>query len=322
MIINILDEGKNVFNTEILALEKTRDALDQTFVNIVKLITKCKGKVIVTGMGKPGHIAAKLAATFASLGTPSFHLHPAEAMHGDLGMVAPNDIVIAISYSGESDEIVKILPNIKMIGAILIGITGNGESTLAHASDYVQVLPKFDEACYLGLAPTSSTTSVLCYGDALAVVASGIYEFRDIDFGKYHPAGSLGKRIILKVKDLMNSGANNAIIKENSDLKDAIVELSRKGLGVVCIVDEDEQLKGIITDGDLRRQLEKGADIYNLNVSEVMNKNPITITENQLAVDALNIMRNNNITCIPVVKDNILVGTLRLQTIISIGIVA
>lgn len=209
-----------------------------------------------------------------------------------------------------------------MIGAILIGITGNGESTLAHASDYVQVLPKFDEACYLGLAPTSSTTSVLCYGDALAVVASGIYGFRDIDFGKYHPAGSLGKRIILKVKDLMNSGANNAIIKENSDLKDAIVELSRKGLGVVCIVDEDEQLKGIITDGDLRRQLEKGADIYNLNVSEVMNKNPITITENQLAVDALNIMRNNNITCIPVVKDNILVGTLRLQTIISIGIVA
>lgn len=322
MITNILDEGKNVFNTEILALEKTRDALDQTFVNIVKLITKCEGKVIVTGMGKPGHIAAKLAATFASLGTPSFHLHPAEAMHGDLGMVAPNDIVIAISYSGESDEIVKILPNIKMIGAILIGITGNGESTLAHASDYVQVLPKFDEACYLGLAPTSSTTSVLCYGDALAVVASGIYGFRDIDFGKYHPAGSLGKRIILKVKDLMNSGANNAIIKENSDLKDAIVELSRKGLGVVCIVDEDEQLKGIITDGDLRRQLEKGADIYNLNVSEVMNKNPITITENQLAVDALNIMRNNNITCIPVVKDNILVGTLRLQTIISIGIVA
>ena len=322
MITNILDEGKNVFNTEILALEKTRDALDQTFVNIVKLITKCEGKVIVTGMGKPGHIAAKLAATFASLGTPSFHLHPAEAMHGDLGMVAPNDIVIAISYSGESDEIVKILPNIKMIGAILIGITGNGESTLAHASDYVQVLRKFDEACYVGLAPTSSTTSVLCYGDALAVVASGIYGFRDIDFGKYHPAGSLGKRIILKVKDLMNSGANNAIIKENSDLKDAIVELSRKGLGVVCIVDEDEQLKGIITDGDLRRQLEKGADIYNLNVSEVMNKNPITITENQLAVDALNIMRNNNITCIPVVKDNILVGTLRLQTIISIGIVA
>ena len=194
-----LAEGRRVFDIEIQALEKTRDALDNTFVKILDLVTKCTGKVIITGMGKPGHIAAKLAATFASLGTPSFSLHPGEAMHGDLGMICDNDIVIVISYSGESDEIVKILPNIKMIGSILVGITGNANSTLAHASDIVQVLPKFEEACYLGLAPTSSTTVALCYGDALAIVASGIYGFRDVDFGRYHPAGALGKKLILKV---------------------------------------------------------------------------------------------------------------------------
>ena len=180
-----LTEAHRVFDIEINALGKTRDTLDETFVQILDLITGCKGKVIITGMGKPGHIGSKIAATFASLGTPSFFLHPGEAMHGDLGMISSNDVVIAISYSGESDEIVRILPNIKMIGATLVGITGNAKSTLAQAADVVQVLPEFKEACYLGLAPTSSTTSVLCYGDALAVVASGIYGFKDADFGKF-----------------------------------------------------------------------------------------------------------------------------------------
>ena len=198
--MNKLLEGKKVFEIEIEALNRTKDALDETFVAILDLITSCKGKVIVTGMGKPGHIAKKLAATFASLGTPAFCLHPGEAMHGDLGMIAENDIVIAISYSGESDEIVKILPNIKLIGAKLVGITGNANSTLAKYSDIVQVFPNFDEACYLGLAPTSSTTVTLCYGDALAVVASGVYGFQKSDFGKFHPAGTLGKKLILKVK--------------------------------------------------------------------------------------------------------------------------
>ena len=186
-----LAEARRVFDIEIGALEKTKEVLNDTFVQILDLITNCTGKVIVTGMGKPGHIGTKIAATFASLGTPSFFLHPGEAMHGDLGMISANDVVVAISYSGESDEIVHILPNIKMIGATLVGITGNEKSSLAEASDIVQVLPKFNEACYLGLAPTSSTTTVLCYGDALAVVASGIYGFKDVDFGKFHPAGSL-----------------------------------------------------------------------------------------------------------------------------------
>ena len=167
--MNKLAEGKRIFDIEIEALQKTRDALDNTFVQILDLVVECHGKVIITGIGKSGHIAAKIAATFASLGTPSFRLHPAEAMHGDLGMISANDVVIAISFSGESDLIVKILPNIRIIGATLVGLTSNSASTLAQASDIVQILPKIDEACYLGLAPTSSTTSVLCYGDALAV---------------------------------------------------------------------------------------------------------------------------------------------------------
>lgn len=316
-----LAEGKRVFNVEIKALEKTRDFLDDTFVQILDYVTNCKGKVIITGMGKPGHIAAKLAATFASLGTPSFCLHPAEAMHGDLGMVSANDIVIAISYSGESDEIVKILPNIKMIGAVLIGITGNPNSTLAKNSDVVQVLPEFDEACYLGLAPTSSTTAVLCYGDALAVVASGIYGFKDIDFGKFHPAGSLGKKLILKVKDLMETGDENAVVHIKVPLKDAIIELSKKGLGAVSVVDDFGKLLGIITDGDLRRQLEKGSDIYSMKVEEIMSTNPFTINGDKLAVEALNLMKERNISCLVVVNDGIAEGTIRIQDIIGVGIV-
>lgn len=316
-----LAEGKRVFDIEIEALQKTRDALDDTFVQILDLVVGCEGKVIITGMGKPGHIAAKLAATFASLGTPSFRLHPAEAMHGDLGMVSANDVVIAISFSGESDEIVKILPSIKMIGATLVGITGNPNSTLAQTSNIVQVLPKFDEACFLGLAPTSSTTSILCYGDALAVVASGIYGFKDADFGKFHPAGLLGKKLILKVDDLMAKGTANAKVHVNVTLKDAIVELSKKGLGVVSIVNDKDDLLGVITDGDLRRQLEKGADIYSLQVEDIMTKTPTTISTGKLAVDALNILKKKNISCMPVIEGNKEMGTIRLQDIIGVGIV-
>lgn len=314
-------EAKKVFDTEITALEKTRDALDDTFLQILDLVVNCKGKVIITGMGKPGHIAAKLAATFSSLGTPSFRLHPAEAMHGDLGMVSSNDVVIAISFSGESDEIVKILPNIKMIGATLVGITGNPNSTLAKASDVVQVLPKFEEACYLGLAPTSSTTAVLCYGDALAVVASGIYGFKDVDFGKFHPAGSLGKKLILKVDDLMAKEEKNAKVHISVPLKDAIIELSKKGLGAVSVVEDEDKLSGIITDGDLRRQLEKGADIYSMKVEDIMSKKPLTISRDKLAIEALRTMKDKNISCLVVCEEGKAVGTIRLQDIIGVGIV-
>lgn len=319
--MNILSEARKVFDTEILALEKTRDNLDETIIKIINLIVSCKGKVIVTGMGKPGHIATKIAATFSSLGTPSFCLHPAEAMHGDLGMISSDDIVLAISYSGESDEIVRILPNIKLIGAKIIALTGNKDSTLAKAADITQVLPKFKEACYLGLAPTSSTTAELCFGDALAVVASGIYGFKDADFGKFHPAGSLGKKLILKVSDLMAKENENAVVHTGVPLRDAIIELGQKGLGVVSVVDDSKKLIGIVTDGDLRRLLLKGADVYSLSVQDAMTKNPVSIQPEKLAIEALSIMRDKNISCMPVISENMLVGTIRLQNIIGAGIV-
>ncbi len=319
--MNILNEGKRVFDIEIEALKCIQEALDNTFVQILELVTNCNGKVILTGIGKSGHIASKIAATFSSLGTPAFCLHPADAMHGDLGMISSNDVVIAISYSGESDEVIRILPNIKMIGAVLIAITGNSMSTLAQAADVVQVLSKFKEACYLGLAPTSSTTVSLCYGDALAVVASGIYGFKNVDFGKFHPAGSLGKKLILKVDDIMAKDLNNAVVHESATLKQAIVELSQKGLGIVSVEDNNGFLKGVITDGDLRRQLEKSVNIYELKVNDIMTRTPFTIKKGKLAIEALNKMRDKNISAMPVLNENIICGTIRLHDIIHNGIV-
>ncbi len=319
-----LTEGCRVFDVEIEALKKTRDALDNTFVNILDAIASCQGKVVVTGMGKPGHVGTKIAATFASLGTPSFFLHPGEAMHGDLGMISPNDIVLAISYSGESDEVIKILPNIKMIGARLIAITGRGDSTLARHADLVQVLPPFAEACYLGLAPTSSTTVAMCYGDALAVVASALYGFRDADFGKFHPAGSLGKKLVLRVSDLMIHGSENAEIGSDASFKDTIIELSTKRLGIVSVTDEQHRLLGVVTDGDLCRLLRRGEDVYSLNVQQVMSRHPVVITSDAMAVEALTLMKEKDISFMPVVDsfDNRLaVGTIRLKDLVNVGLV-
>lgn len=316
-----LSAAKRVFDIEIDALSKTRDSLDSVFENILDMIVTCKGKVIITGMGKPGHVATKIAATFASLGTPAFFLHPGEAMHGDLGMISADDIVIAISYSGESDEIINILPNIKLIGAKIVAITGNKNSTLSSFADIVQVLPTFQEACTLGLAPTSSTTVELCYGDALAVTASEIYGFKDVDFGKYHPAGALGKKLVLKVEDLMVTGENNSVVNIAATMMDTVIELSKKGLGMVSIVSAEGDLMGIITDGDLRRQLEKKADIYNLSVSNVMTKKPHTIESKKMAVEALTILKEMNVSCMPVVSDGKPIGTIRLQDIIGAGII-
>lgn len=321
--MNVLNSAQNVFNIEIQALSRTRDALDETFLMIVDAIISCTGKIVVTGVGKPGHIATKIAATFASLGTPSFYLHPAEAMHGDLGMIEENDIVIAISYSGESNEITSIIPNIKLIGAKLIGITGNEASTLARYSDIVQVLPKFEEACYLGLAPTSSTTTELCYGDALAVVASEIRKFQNKDFGRFHPAGALGKRLILKVGDLMVTGTDVPRINKNTYLTEAITEMSQKKLGMVAVVDDAEKLCGIITDGDLRRLIEKHVDLYSEKVFNAMTLNPKTIMPDKLAVDALRYIKQNNINNLPVIDSEYnLIGAITLQIIIKAGILA
>lgn len=320
--MDLIQEAKRVFDIEINALESVRDSLNTDFLEITDAITNCKGKVIITGMGKPGHIARKIAATMASLGTSSFFLHPAEALHGDLGMIGKEDVVIAISYSGESEEVTRILSNIKAIGATLIGISGNKDSTLIRHSEISQVFTKFDEACYMGLAPTSSTTASLVYGDALAVVASKVYGFNENNYGVYHPAGSLGKKLFIKVKDIMACDQNNAVVFEGETLKNAIIEMGKKGLGMVTVIDRNLLIKGVITDGDLRRQLEKGVDVYSLVVDEVMSQNPTILTEEMMAIEALQILKQKNISSAPIKdKKNQSIGTIRLQDILNAGIV-
>ncbi|MEH6908896.1 KpsF/GutQ family sugar-phosphate isomerase, partial [Neobacillus drentensis] len=239
--IDILSESKFVFETEVNAINLVKDALDESFVRIVELISNCNGKVIVTGMGKPGHVSRKIAATMSSLGTSSFFLHPAEALHGDLGMISANDIVIAISYSGESEEITRILPNIKLIGATLIGISGNQNSSLVKYSDYSFVFPKFKEACSMNLAPTSSTTVEMVLGDALAVCLSKIYGFHERNYALYHPAGSLGKKLLVKVSDIMHTGNKNAVVKAGTKLNEAIIEMSTKAIGIINILNEKNE---------------------------------------------------------------------------------
>lgn len=318
--IDILEEGKKLFDTEIEAMYAVKNALDARFVDIVNLICNCKGKVVITGMGKPGHIGTKIAATMASLGTPSFFLHPAEAQHGDLGMLDEKDVVIAISFSGESEEVTKLIPSLKLIGATLVGISGNSDSTLIKLSDYSFVFPAIKEACALNLAPTSSTTVALAFGDALAVCASKIYGFNEKNFALFHPAGSLGKKLVTKVGDLMKTGNDNSVANVNTRLKDAIVIMSKKALGLVNIVDKDK-LIGVFTDGDLRRALANEIDVYNILIDELITKNPTTISSDVLAVEALKLMNEKNISALPVVDNDKLVGTIRINDITGIGIV-
>ena len=259
---DVIREAKSVFDKEIKALTRTRDALGLEFKTILDLILHCQGKVVITGMGKPGHIGVKMAATFASLGTPAFFMHPGEAMHGDLGMVEKKDVVLLLSYSGESTEVTELMPVLHEIGCTTIAITGKKTSTLAKQSQYCFCFPEFEEACYMHLAPTSSTTALLVFGDALAVVASRMKNYTKEDFGLHHPAGALGKKLLVKVKDVMHTGKDNAVILQGSSLRNAIVEMSSKGLSMVTVVDKENHLKGIVTDGDLRRMLEKGIDIF------------------------------------------------------------
>lgn len=318
--IDILEEGKKLFDVEIQAMEIVKNALDDRFVEIVKLICHCTGKVVITGMGKPGHIGTKIAATMSSLGTPSFFLHPAEAQHGDLGMLRDNDVVIAISFSGESEEVTRLIPNVKLIGAKLVGISGNENSTLIKNSDYSFVFPPFKEACAMNLAPTSSTTVALAFGDALAVCASRIYGFNEKNFALFHPAGSLGKKLVTKVADLMKSDDKNSVVKVGTSLKDAIVEMSNKALGIVNVVDGDK-LVGVFTDGDLRRALANSIDVYNITIDELMVGNPKTTTSDIMAIEALKIMNDKNISALPVVDGGKLVGTIRINDITGMGIV-
>ncbi|MBO5251696.1 MAG: KpsF/GutQ family sugar-phosphate isomerase [Bacteroidaceae bacterium] len=322
MEFNVIKAAKEIFNIEIEALEKTRDSIDESFATIVELILHCKGKVIITGMGKPGHIGTKIAATLSSLGTPSFFMHPGEAMHGDLGMLDKNDVVILMSYSGESTEITSLLPVIKEIGSTTIAVTGNAHSTLARECQYQFLFPAFKEACYLHLAPTSSTTALLVTGDALAVVTSKLRNYSKEDFGLHHPAGALGKKLLTKVSDLMYSEEKNATVYEGETLRNAIIEMSTKGLSMVTVIDREQQLRGIITDGDLKRMLEKGVDVYNQNIEQVMTKNPKYIDYRELAVNALQRMNDLRITGMPVLdEEEKVIGSIIMQDIIKAGIV-
>ena len=286
-------------------------------------ILHCQGKLVITGIGKPGHIACKMAATFASLGTPSFYLHPSEAMHGDLGMLDTNDIVMLLSYSGESNEVTALLPAINEIGCKTIAITGKEKSTLSRMCNYRFVFPHFEEACYLHLAPTSSTTSLLALGDAMAVILSKLRNYTREDFGLHHPAGALGRKLLTKVSDLMHKDENNAVIKKGSMLKHAIIEMSTKGLSMVSVVDDNNKLCGILTDGDLRRMLEHNVDVYSAIIDDVMTKSPKFIELYEMAVNALQFMKDNHITSLPVVNENKeVLGAILMQDIINDGIVS
>lgn len=320
--INIVKEAKNVFDIEIESLVKTRDSLGEDFEAVVSLIAGCKGKIVLTGMGKPGHIATKIAATFASLGTPAFFMHPAEALHGDLGMVEKKDVVILMSYSGESEEITRLMPTLSEIGCATVAITGKPSSTLSRECQYHIFFPEFEEACYMHLAPTSSTTSLLVLGDALALVLSRIKNYTKEDFGFHHPAGALGKKLMVRVFNIMHAKDDNATVPIGSSLQQAIVEMSSKGLSMVSVVDSENKLVGIITDGDLRRLLERGIDVYKSTVDDIMTKSPKSIYEYEMAVNALQQMSDMRITGMPVLSESgEVVGTVLMQDIYKAGIV-
>lgn len=319
----VLNEAKNVFDIEIENLMIVRNELGEEFIELVNKVLECDGRVIITGMGKSGHIGNKIAATMASLGIPSFFVHPAEAAHGDLGMIISEDIVIAISNSGETDEITQLIPSIKKIGAYLVSLTSKRESTLSTYADLSIKLNVIREAEHNNLAPTTSTTITLAFGDALAVVISNLIGFKPENFALFHPKGALGKRLLTKVADLMCKEEDNPTIKNNSTLIEAILVMSSKGLGAANVIDEQGKLVGILTDGDLRRIIEKYDNVRNLVVSNVMTKKPIYIKESELAVEALNLMerREKPIMILPVVNESFqCTGMIRLHDIVKAGI--
>ncbi len=319
---DILSEAARVFDVELAALAATKSTLGSSFETLAQTVLACTGKVILTGMGKPGHICEKIAASLASLGTPAFFMHPGEAMHGDLGMVSAHDVVLLVSYSGETAEVTGLLSALHEIGATTIALTGNPKSTLARGAKQAYCFPPFEEACYLHLAPTSSTTALLVLGDALAVTLARARGYTRADFGLHHPAGSLGKKLLLRVSDVMHGGAENATVTADASLRAAIVEMSKKGLSMVTVTDENGGLLGILTDGDLRRMLERGVDVYAESVANVMTKQPKWIASGEMAVNALQRMTDLTITGMPVLNDHgMVVGSVLMQDIIKTGIV-
>ena len=313
--------AREVLKTEARAIMHLLPRINKNFDRAVELIAGCQGRVVVTGMGKPGLIGSKISATLASLGVPSLFLHPAEAVHGDLGRVKSEDIVIAISNSGKTEEIVRLLPLVKKIGVKLIGFTGNVKSPLAEYSDIVLNVGVEKEACPFNLAPTASTTVTLAMGDALALAVLTRRGFKIEEYAFYHPGGSLGKKL-LKVKDLMRKGRHNPIVRKNTKLKTVLLHITKSRAGCALVVNEKKRLCGIFTDGDLRRHIEIDENILNRRVHEVMSKNPITINRECLAVEALKILKDKKIDEIPVIDDKYCpVGLLDVQDLLKAGIV-
>jgi arabinose-5-phosphate isomerase len=318
----LLKAGKRTVSMELAAVEKLSSRIDQHFIQACQLILDCKGRTIVTGMGKSGHIANKIAATLASTGTPAFFVHPGEASHGDLGMITREDVVIAISSSGSSAEIVTLLPLLKRLGVPLISMTGQDNSPLAQQANVNLDISVESEACPLDLAPTSSTTVTLVMGDALAVALLEARGFTAEDFAFSHPGGALGRRLLLKVGDIMHADQSLPTVKDNATLKEALMEMSQKGLGMTTIVDDTGKLTGVFTDGDLRRTLDRNIDINQAAIKEVMSAKPSAIHADMLAAEALNIMEQKSITALVIAdKDSRPVGVLHMHDILKAGII-
>lgn len=321
--MTVIDEARRVIRVEAQALSAMAERIDGSFERAINLILGSSGRVIVSGMGKSGLVGQKIASTMASTGTPAFFLHPAEGIHGDLGMIMKGDVVIAISNSGETEEILRILPSIKRLGACLVALSGNPASNLARSSDVFLDVSVLEEACPLGLAPTASTTAALAMGDALAVALLVRRGFKAEDFAIFHPGGALGKKLILRVEDLMHSGGDIPLVQEETLMKEALFVITAKGLGVTGVCDSSGALKGVITDGDLRRSLEKGFDILNRRASEIMKQGPLRIKRSELAAAALQIMEQRAITSLFVFENDqspAPCGIIHLHDILKSGI--
>ena len=317
-----LELGREVLNIEAAAVQALATRLDENFLHALNVILRCEGRVVVSGMGKSGHIARKIAATLSSTGTPAYFVHPAEASHGDLGMITSADVIIALSYSGESQELLAIAPAIKRQGAKLISMTGNPASSLAKISDVHLNAAVDKEACPMGLAPTTSTTAALALGDALAMALLDTKGFGADDFARSHPGGSLGRRLLTHVRDIMRSGERLPMVSVNAMLGDAILEISKKGVGMTAVVDARQRVLGIYTDGDLRRTLEKKLDFNATPVRSVMSSNPRRIGSDSLAAEAVQIMEQYNISQLLVVDEqNKLVGALNMHDLLHAKVI-
>lgn len=312
--------GLAVIQTEAEAISNLTHHIDENFINGCELILQCEGKVVVIGMGKSGHVGNKIAATLASTGTPAFFVHPGEASHGDLGMITKNDVALALSNSGETGEVLMILPILKRLGIPLISITGNPSSTLATLSDAAINASITKEACPLGLAPTSSTTAALVMGDALAIALLEARGFTEADFALSHPGGSLGRRLLLHVNDIMHKGDDIPVIEETDLVSAALLEMTEKKLGMTAIINQQGDLTGIFTDGDLRRMLESNTDIHITEIKQVMTRGGATISSEKLAVEALQLMQDKKINALLVIDHKKLVGALNMHDMLKAGL--